>query len=33
MENYGRKLRMRVDVRRKRKIKKTTEFAKKMKRI
>jgi len=33
MEKYRRELRMRVDIRRKRKIEKTTEFAEKMKRI
>jgi len=33
MEKYGRELRMRVDIRRKRKVEKTTEFVEKMKRI
>ena len=33
MEKYRRELKMRVDIRRKRKIEKTTEFAEKMKRI
>jgi len=33
MVNYGRKLRMRVDIRRKIKVKKATEFVKRMKKI
>jgi len=33
MEKYGRELRMRVDIRRKRKVEKTIEFVEKMKRI
>jgi len=33
MVNYGRELRMRVDIRRKGKIEKATEFAKRMKKV
>ena len=33
MENYGRELRIRADIRRKGKVEKMTEFAKKMKKV
>jgi len=33
MANYGRKLRMRIDIRRKRKIEKATEFAERIKKM
>jgi len=33
MANYGRKLRMRMDIRRKVKVKKVTEFAVRMKKV
>jgi len=33
IENYGRKLRIRADIRRKGKVEKMTEFAKKMKKV
>jgi len=33
MENYGRELRMEVDIRRRKKVKKATEFTERMKRI
>ena len=33
MVNYGRELRMGVDIKRKEKVKKTTEFAERMKKI